>query len=134
MRRQDHGLWIGFGVLLLVLLGVPLLGGTIMASGMMARGMMGWYGSTGNTSGWMWPFGWLARSIRVPQPGLARLEHASYFTEAPDGDLNVRPRAASGCARVCSTIFSMAPTAASGWSRWMRQKRPRARSRPARRV
>jgi putative membrane protein len=55
MRRQDQGLWIGFGLVLVVLLGVPMLGG-----GMMGRGMMGWYGATGDASGWMWPFGWLA--------------------------------------------------------------------------
>jgi putative membrane protein len=60
MRRQDQGLWIGFGVLLLVLLGVPVLSGGMMASGMMRRGMMGWYGVSGDASGWMWPFGWLA--------------------------------------------------------------------------
>ena len=60
MKRQDQGLWIALGVLFVVLLAIPMVGGGMMASGMMGRGMMGWYGVTGEVSSWMWPIGWLA--------------------------------------------------------------------------
>ena len=52
MRREDRGLWIALGVLVLILLAGPLLGGGMMGPGMMG----GWYGRFGG-NGWLWGLG-----------------------------------------------------------------------------
>lgn len=57
MRSNDRGLWVALGVLIVVLLLVPTLGGGLMGFGMMGPGMMwGWgYGRPdGQVGGWPW--------------------------------------------------------------------------------
>ena len=53
MRRNDRGLWIALGVLVLILLAGPMLGGGMMGPGMMG----GWYGRFGGGNGWLWGLG-----------------------------------------------------------------------------
>ena len=55
MRRQDRGLWIALGALVLVLLAGPMLGGGMMG-GYGPGGMMGgWYRNTAiSGNGWLW--------------------------------------------------------------------------------
>src|SRR5918912_1048370 len=55
MRREDRWLWMGLGVLALVLLAGPMLGGGMGMLG--GRGMMGWYGAVGPANGWLWGLG-----------------------------------------------------------------------------
>ncbi len=52
MRRDDRGLWIALGALVLILLAGPMLGGGVMGPGMMG----GWYGRFGG-NGWLWGLG-----------------------------------------------------------------------------
>jgi putative membrane protein len=54
MQRENRWLWVGLGVLALVLITGPMLGGGM---GMMGRGMMGWYGGAGPANEWPWVLG-----------------------------------------------------------------------------
>src|SRR5919202_4003317 len=55
MRRDDRWLWVGLGVLVLVLLAGPMLGGGMGMLG--GREMTGWYGAVGPANGWLWGLG-----------------------------------------------------------------------------
>jgi hypothetical protein len=62
MNSGNRGLWILLGVLVLIVLLVPLIGGGMMAAGMMGPGMMRGLGPPGSTpnvqvGGWPWAWG-----------------------------------------------------------------------------
>ncbi len=64
MAQENRGWWIILGVLVLVVLLVPTLGGGMMGWAGVGPGMMGWYGGQPGPGGWnvglAWGLGWLA--------------------------------------------------------------------------
>jgi putative membrane protein len=56
MAQQQRGWWLVLGVLVLIVFGVPLLGGGMLGWGMMGPGMMGGWGGQGGpfAGGWGW--------------------------------------------------------------------------------
>ena len=60
MKQDNRGLFVVFGILVLVVVLGPLLMGGMMGPGFVGPGMMGWGlapGAVGTTSGWAWGLG-----------------------------------------------------------------------------
>jgi putative membrane protein len=57
MNTQNRNLFIGLGILIVILLLGPILAGGMMGPGAFGPGIMGWGYTTANGSGWLWGLG-----------------------------------------------------------------------------